>query len=73
MNISKKIIVQSSIRKISQCRAYATQVSPQKPTLSYEEDWKAAKPFEKIPKLSAFTFIRRMIPGGKSKKRHINQ
>lgn len=62
MNISNVSKVESLIIRISQFRALSTQAIPK--LSSNNEEWKNAKSFNQIPKLSAFHFIRRMMPGG---------
>lgn len=45
-------------------RTYSSQVDGQKTASTFDEEWKDAKPFSAIPKISALTFIFRMFPGG---------
>lgn len=65
MSASSFLKVQSSFSRLSLCRTFATQTAPQKSGSRSVEDYAAAKPFSEIPKMSAFTLIRRMMPGGR--------
>lgn len=53
--------IHKNATRIISSRIFSTHQSSAK----LENDWQLAKPFSQIPKLSAFTIIRRMLPGGK--------
>jgi hypothetical protein len=46
-------------------RLLSTQTQVKEKSISFQEEWNNAKKFEEIPKLTAFQFIRSVLPGGK--------